>query len=108
MPSKVYFKQFNIYAKQMYENTFALCTVDPTKQKVKTVEDINVASESAGVESANKLTKWSREPLDDISWPMEEDFVTTLQEDGWRLRALDPCNPTISNMTIFLCRPAQV
>ena len=49
MPSDfVYFKQYNITAKQMYENLLALKTVDPSNQEVITVEDIYVASESAG------------------------------------------------------------
>ena len=45
MPSDfVYFKQFNISAKQMYENLLALHAVDPTNQAIITVEDIYIAS----------------------------------------------------------------
>ena len=41
MPSDfVYFKQFNISAKQMYENLLALHAVDPTNQAIIIVEDI--------------------------------------------------------------------
>ena len=81
----VYFKQYHISAKLMYDNLLALSTVDPSNQEVITVEDIYVASESAGVQS-----KWSREtseePLGDFIWPLEEEeFVITLQEDGWSL-----------------------
>ena len=36
----VYFKQFNISAKQMYENLLALHAVDPTNQAIIIVEDI--------------------------------------------------------------------
>ena len=44
----IYFKQYNITAKQMYENLLALHTVDPSDQEVITVEDVYVASESVG------------------------------------------------------------
>ena len=41
MPSDfVYFKQFNISAKQMYENLLALHAVDPTNQAIIIVEEI--------------------------------------------------------------------
>ena len=77
MPSDfVYFKQFNISAKQMYENLLALHAVDPTNQAIITVEDIYVASESAGMQSANKPAKQSRappgKPIGDFIWPMEK------------------------------------
>ena len=83
----VYFKQYNITAKQMYENLLALHTVDPSDQEVITVEDVYVASESVGTQSANKQAKRSRvpveEPLKDFNWPLqEEEFVVTLQEEG--------------------------
>ena len=70
----------------MYENLLALNTVDPSNQEVITVEDIYIASESAGTQSASKPAKRSRapsgEPLDFI-WPLqEEEFVITLQRDG--------------------------
>ena len=38
----------------MYENLLALNTVDPSNQEVITVEDIYVASESAGTQSVSK------------------------------------------------------
>ena len=71
---------------------------------------MSMLPQSTGVQSANKPAKQSRapsgEPLGDFIWPMEEkDFVITLQEDGWTL-AMDPCNPTINSMTIFLCKPS--
>ena len=52
------------------------------------MEDIYVASESVRNQSDNKQAKRSRapleEPLRDFSWPLqEEEFVITLQEDGW-------------------------
>ena len=69
----VYFKQYNITAKQMYENLLALHTVDPFDQKIIiiTVEDVYVASESVGTQSASKQAKRSRvlveEPLRDFN-----------------------------------------
>ena len=41
----------------MYVNLLALHAVDPTNQAIITVKDINVAPESAGVQSANKPAK---------------------------------------------------
>ena len=93
----VYFKQYNITAKQMYENLLALHTVDPSDQEVITVEDVYVASESVGTQSANKQAKRSRvpveEPLRDFNWPLqEEEFVAILQEDGWNLGSVQSYN----------------
>ena len=99
MPSDfVYFKQYNITAKQMYKNLLALHMVDPSDQEIITVEDIYVASESVRNQSANKQAKRSRapseEPLRDFSWPLqEEEFVITLQEDGWNLGLLQSYDP---------------
>ena len=68
MPSDfVYFKQYNITAKQMYENLLALHTVDPSDQEVITVEDVYVASESVGTQSANKQAKRSKVPVEEPS-----------------------------------------
>ena len=75
----------NISAKLMYENLLALNTVDPSNQEVIIVEDIYVASESAGVQS-KRSRETSEEPLGDFIWPLdEEEFVITLQEDSWSL-----------------------
>ena len=46
----------------MFENLLALNTVDPSNQEVISVEDIDVASESAGTQSASKPAKRSRAP----------------------------------------------
>ena len=55
----------------MYENLLALHTVDPSDQEVITVEDVYVASESVGTQSASKQAKRSRvlveEPLKDFN-----------------------------------------
>ena len=77
----------------MYENLLALHTVDPSDQEVITVEDVYVASESVGTQSASKQAKRSRvlaeEPLRNFNWPLQEnEFVMTLQEDGWILGSL--------------------
>ena len=81
----------------MYENLLALHTVDPSNQEVITVDDIYVASESAGTQSASKPAKRSRapseEPIGDFIWPLQEDeFVITLQEDGWNLVSIQSYN----------------
>ena len=56
----------------MYENLLALHTVDPSDQEVITVEDVYVASESVGTQSANKQAKRSRVPVEE---PLK-DFIT--------------------------------
>ena len=82
MPSDfVYFKQYNITAKQIYENLLALYTTDPKNQDVVT-EDVYIASESAGIQAANKSAKRSRAPTEvpkgEFIWPVEEEeFVIT-------------------------------
>ena len=99
MPSDfVYFKQYNITAKQMYKNPLALHMVDPCDQEIITVEDIYVVSESVGNQSANKQAKRSRapaeKPLRDFSWPLqEEEFVITLQGNGWNLGLVQSYDP---------------
>ena len=55
----------------MYENLLALHTVDPSNQEVITVDDIYVASESAGTQLASKPAKRTRAPSEE---PMG-DFV---------------------------------
>ena len=77
MPSDfVYFKQYNITAKHMYENL-----LDQKNQDVVT-EDVYIASESAGIQAANKSAKRSRAPAEvpqgEFIWPVEEEeFVIT-------------------------------
>ena len=86
----VYFKQYNIIAKQIYENLLALHIVDPYDQEVITVENVYVASESVSTQSASKQTK---RPLRDFNWPLqEEEFVVTFQEDGWNLGSVQSYN----------------
>ena len=82
MPSDfVYFKQYNITAKHTYENLLTLHTVDQKNQDVVT-EDVYIASESAGIQAANKSAKRSRAPTEvpqgEFIWPVEEEeFVIT-------------------------------
>ena len=82
MPSDfVYFKQYNITTKHIYENLLALHTVDQKNQDVVT-EDVYIASESAGIQAANKSAKRSRAPTEvpqgEFIWPVEEEeFVIT-------------------------------
>ena len=69
------------------------------------MEDIYVASESVRNQSANKQAKRSRapseEPLRDFSWPLqEEEFVITLQEDGWNLGSMQSYDPQQDTMDL--------
>ena len=89
----------------MFENLLALNTVDPSNQEVISVEDIDVASESAGTQSASKPAKRSRapsaEPMGDFLWPLqEEEFVITLQEDGWNLASIQSYNEQQDSISV--------
>ena len=62
------------------------------------MEDIYVASESVRNQSANKQAKRfrapSEKPLRDFSWSLqEEEFVITLQKDGWNLGLVQSYDP---------------
>ena len=52
----------------MYDNLLALHTVNPSDREVitvKSVEDVYVASESVGTQSASKQAKSSRVPVEE-------------------------------------------
>ena len=98
----------------MYENLLALHTVDPSNQEVITVEDIYVASESAGTQSASKPAKRSRapsgEPLGDFIWPLQEE---ELQEDGCNCnlgstQSYNQQHDSISVQALFRCVHASL
>ena len=89
----------------MYENLLALHTVDPSNQEVITVDDIYVASESAGTQAASKPAKRSRapseEPIGDFIWPLQEDeFFITLQKDGWNLASIQSYNEQHDSISV--------
>ena len=91
----VLFKQYNISAKQMYQNLLALHSVDAAHQEVVSVEDIFAITDSMDSFSIGKQAKKSKaktaeqvstSPMSDWQWPpQEEDFIITLGEAGWSL-----------------------
>ena len=106
MPSDfVYFKQYNISAKQMYENLLALHSVDPCNQDIISVEDIYAITDSLDSLSVSKQAKRSRTPsaetLGDFQWPpQEEEFVIALQEDGWNLGSVQSYNQEQGSISV--------
>ena len=69
------------------------------------MEDIYVASRSAGTQFASKQAKRSRvtseEPLGDFIWPLqEEEFVITLQENDWNLASLQSYNQQNDSVSV--------
>ena len=88
----VLFKQYNISAKQMYQNLLALHSVDAAHQEVVSVEDIFAITDSMDSFSIGKQAKKSKaktaeqvstSPMSDLQWPpQEEDFIITLGEAG--------------------------
>ena len=91
----VLFKQYNISAKQMYQNLLALHSVDAAHQEVVSVEDIFAITDSMDSFSIGKQAKNSKakiaqkvsnSPISNLQWPpQEEDFIITLGEAGWSL-----------------------
>ena len=92
-PDFVLFKQYNITAKQMYQNLLALHSVDNSNQEVISVEDIYEITDSLDKVYFDKRTKKSKtttqapaETVADLQWPpQDEEFVVTLNEGGWAL-----------------------
>ena len=91
----VLFKQLNISAKKMYQNLLSLHAVDANNQESISVEEIYEITDSLTTLSLAGHTKRSRassqstttpETMADLQWPPQEDeFVITLEEDGWKL-----------------------
>ena len=90
-------KQYNITAKQMFQNLLALHAVDPSNQETITVEDIYEVTDSLSMlplmtglkkprSKSNTSQQASAETVRDFEWPPhEEEFVITLEENGWNL-----------------------
>ena len=55
-----------------------------------TMEDVYIASKSAGIQSANKPAKrlraFAEVPQGEFIWPVEEEEF--IQEDGWNLESV--------------------
>ena len=75
-PDFVLFKQYNITAKQMYQNLLALHSVDNSNQEVISVEDIYEITDSLDKVYFDKRTKKSKttiqapaETVADLQWP---------------------------------------
>ena len=90
----------------MYENLLALHTVDPSDQEVITVEDVYVASESVGTQSANKQAKRSRVPVEEPLRDSERHYrkKNLLSHCKKMAGTLVLCNLTISNKIAFVCK----
>ena len=86
----------------MYENLLALHTVDPSDQEVITVEDVYVASESVGTQSANKQAKRSRVlKKTSIGHYRNKNLLSHCKKIAGTLVL---CNLTISNKIAFVCK----
>ena len=95
----VLFKQFNISAKNMYENLLGLHSVESCNQEVISVEDIYEITDSLNNLPLGKKTTNSTvqatpsESLADLQWPPdEEEYVVTLEEDGWSIGSVQSYN----------------
>ena len=96
----VYFKQCNISSKQMYENLLALHSVDQCNQEFITVDDVYEATNMLDSPTAQSQTKRKRsaaatsaDPELDFQWLLqEEEFLITLEVDGWNLGSVQSYN----------------
>ena len=81
----------------MFQNLLALHAVDPSNQETITVEDIYEVTDSLSMlplmtgskkprSKSNTFQQASAETVRDFEWPPhEEEFVITLEENGWNL-----------------------
>ena len=91
------FRQHNISAKIMYQNLLQLHAVDESNQETISVEDIYEITETLSTINLGRPKGKSRNPsqvsplsdsnlIADLEWPPhEEEFIITLDEDGWNL-----------------------
>ena len=83
----------------MYETLLALHSVDSCNQEVISVEDIYEITDcldSLALRKKNgtSMTQTSlpTETLADLQWPPDEEYVVTLQEDGWSIGSVQSYN----------------
>jgi len=91
------FRQHNISAKVMYQNLLQLHAVDESNQEIISVEDIYEITDTLSSLNIGKQKGKSKNPIGpsttsgvnqiaDLEWPPhEEEFVITLDEEGWNL-----------------------
>ena len=102
----ILFKQYNISAKQMFQNLLALHSVDASNQEIISVEDIYAITDSLQLLSLPKPKK--RAPggagaaiPSEFHWPpQDEEFVIFLQEDGWSLGSVSAYDDKTDSITI--------
>ena len=79
LPNKfIFFKQFNISAKQMYQNLLALHSVDASHQEVISMEDIYTITNSMDSLSMRKQGKGKR-PKDSADSQDQSSTMSDLQ-----------------------------
>ena len=84
----------------MYENLLALHSVDQCNQEFITVDDVYEATNMLDSPTAQSQTKRKRsaaatsaDPELDFQWPLqEEEFLITLEVDGWNLGSVQSYN----------------
>ena len=68
------------------------------------MDDIYVASDSAGTQLTSKPAKRTRapseEPMGDFVWPLQEEEFIILQEDGWNLASVQSYNEQHDSISI--------
>lgn len=92
----------------MYENLLALHSVDQCNQEFITVDDVYEATNMLDSPTAQSQTKRKRsaaatsaDPELDFQWPLqEEEFLITLEVDGWNLGSVQSYNQELDTTIV--------
>ena len=113
------FRQHNISAKIMYQNLLQLHAVDESNQETISVEDIYEITETLSTINLGRPKGNSRNPSNvspssnsnlvaNLEWPPhEEEFVITLDEDGWNLGSVQGYKVDADEIEVQLLEPLK-
>ena len=111
------FKQYNISAKVMYQNLLKLHAVDEVNQETISVEDIYEITDTLSTLNIGKSKGKSNSPTEptsssnsvgDLEWPPhDEDFVITLDEEGWNLGCVQCYNSESDQIQVQSLQPLK-
>ena len=113
------FRQHNISAKIMYQNLLQLHAVDKSNQEIISVEDIYEITETLSTINHGRPKGKSRNPsqvsplsdsnlIADLEWPPhKEEFIITLDEDGWNLGSVQGYKVDADEIEVQLLDPLK-
>ena len=113
------FRQHNISAKIMYQNLLQLHAVDKSNQEIISVEDIYEITETLSTINLGRPKGKSRNPsqvsplsdsnlIADLEWPPhKEEFIITLDEDGWNFGSVQGYKIDADEIEVQLLKPLK-